>query len=42
MFVKLLILTFAAFAAYVVMVLIADAQDPYGTPDPDDHGDPAS
>jgi hypothetical protein len=38
MFVKLLVLTLAAFAAYVVFVMIADARDPYGTPDPEDDG----
>jgi hypothetical protein len=30
---KLLIVALAAVAAYVVLVMLADAQDPYGTPD---------
>jgi hypothetical protein len=33
--VKLLIVALAVAAAYVVLVMLADAQDPYGTPDED-------
>jgi hypothetical protein len=33
--VKLILVALAAIGAYVVLVMLSDAQDPYGTPDED-------
>jgi hypothetical protein len=35
MAVKILVVALVAVAAYVVLVMLADARDPYGTPDED-------
>ena len=35
MAVKILLVVLVAVAAYVVIVMLADARDPYGTPDED-------
>jgi hypothetical protein len=40
MLVKVLLALFAVLAGYVIFVMIADARDPYGTPDAEDDGGP--
>lgn len=42
MLVKILALGAIALAAYVIVVMVADARDPYGTPDAEPEAEPGA